>query len=189
MARPKSTDKQVALLKAAVQAIASDGLGAPTSKIAKLAGVAEGTLFRYYATKDELINEVYLYLINLMNESIYKKSDPSSTLYERTEAIWNNYIDWGVAHPVENSAISQLAVSEKITAESHERVMQLCIDLHGKDISDLFLTEQNVSTFYVDAVMNALAQVTVNFVISHPAEATKYKQVGFKIMWKGLTQS
>lgn len=189
MARPKSTEKQIGLLKAAAQSIASDGLGAPTSKIAKLAGVAEGTLFRYYATKDELINELYLYLINEMNEFIYKKCDKSSTLFERTETLWNNYIDWGVAYPVENSAISQLAVSEKISEESHNKAMQLCTDLHGKEISELFLHEQNISAFYVDAVMNALAQVTVKFVTSHPDEASKYKQVGFKIMWKGLTQS
>ena len=55
MARPRSEDKQIALLEAATNVVAEQGLGAPTSLIAKRAGVAEGTLFRYFATKDELL--------------------------------------------------------------------------------------------------------------------------------------
>lgn len=54
MARPKSEDKKQALLEAATVAFAQSGIAASTSAIARSAGVAEGTLFRYFATKDEL---------------------------------------------------------------------------------------------------------------------------------------
>lgn len=62
MARPKSEDKKLALLEAATKAIAQSGIAASTAVIARNAGVAEGTLFRYFATKDDLINELYLHL-------------------------------------------------------------------------------------------------------------------------------
>lgn len=55
MARPKSEDKKQALLEAATAAFAQSGIAASTSAIARSAGVAEGTLFRYFATKDELL--------------------------------------------------------------------------------------------------------------------------------------
>ncbi|HBY4748947.1 TPA: TetR/AcrR family transcriptional regulator [Klebsiella pneumoniae] len=58
MARPKSEDKKQALLEAATAAFAQSGIAASTSAIARSAGVAEGTLFRYFATKDELLNEM-----------------------------------------------------------------------------------------------------------------------------------
>ncbi|MDW7541655.1 helix-turn-helix domain-containing protein, partial [Klebsiella pneumoniae] len=58
MARPKSEDKKQALLEAATAAFAQSGIAASTSAIARSAGVAEGTLFRYFATKDELLNEL-----------------------------------------------------------------------------------------------------------------------------------
>ncbi|MER2503736.1 helix-turn-helix domain-containing protein, partial [Klebsiella pneumoniae] len=58
MARPKSEDKKQALLEAATVAFAQSGIAASTSAIARSAGVAEGTLFRYFATKDELLNEL-----------------------------------------------------------------------------------------------------------------------------------
>ena len=38
--------------------IAEVGLGAPTAKIARRAGVAAGTLFTYFANKEELLNEL-----------------------------------------------------------------------------------------------------------------------------------
>lgn len=60
MARPKSEDKKQALLEAATAAFAQSGIAASTSAIARSAGVAEGTLFRYFATKDDLLNELYL---------------------------------------------------------------------------------------------------------------------------------
>ena len=62
MARPKSDDKRNAILAAATQVVAEQGVGAPTATIAKVAGVAEGTLFTYFATKDELLNRLYLEL-------------------------------------------------------------------------------------------------------------------------------
>jgi AcrR family transcriptional regulator len=54
MARARSPEKRSAILQAAVGEIAEAGLGAPTAKIAKRAGVAAGTLFLYFANKEEL---------------------------------------------------------------------------------------------------------------------------------------
>ena len=62
MARPKSQEKRNALLAAAIELIAEQGLSVPTSKIAHVAGVAEGTLFTYFETKERLLNDLYVEL-------------------------------------------------------------------------------------------------------------------------------
>ena len=60
MARPKSTDKRQAILDAALKIFADRGIaGAPTSAISREAGVAEGSLFTYFKTKDDLLNALY----------------------------------------------------------------------------------------------------------------------------------
>jgi len=60
VARPKSEDKRNAILNTAIRLFAERGLtAAPTSEISKQAGVAEGTLFTYFKTKDDLINALY----------------------------------------------------------------------------------------------------------------------------------
>lgn len=60
MARPRSEDKRQTILRAATQLFAEEGLNAPTARIAKAAGVAEGTIFTYFANKDVLMNQLYL---------------------------------------------------------------------------------------------------------------------------------
>ena len=59
MAKPKSEDKRNSILSAATQVFAERGLGAPTAAITSAAGIAEGSLFTYFKTKDELINALY----------------------------------------------------------------------------------------------------------------------------------
>lgn len=96
MARPKSEDKKQALLEAATQAIAQSGIAASTAVIARNAGVAEGTLFRYFATKDELINTLYLHLKQDLCQSMIMELDRSITDAKMmTRFIWNSYISIG----------------------------------------------------------------------------------------------
>ena len=59
MARPRSEDKRSAIMAAAIRAIASRGPGAPTATIAKEAGVSNGSLFTYFETKADLLNQLY----------------------------------------------------------------------------------------------------------------------------------
>jgi AcrR family transcriptional regulator len=52
----KMTDKQIKIIQAAVETFSEKGFAASsTSEIAQKAGVAEGTIFRHYKTKKELL--------------------------------------------------------------------------------------------------------------------------------------
>lgn len=77
MARPKSNDKRIALLNAATMAVGMAGIGASTATIARKAGVAEGTLFRYFANKDALLNALFLYLQQSLGEAMMVGFDPT----------------------------------------------------------------------------------------------------------------
>ncbi len=115
MARPKSEDKKQALLEAATAAFAQSGIAASTSAIARSAGVAEGTLFRYFATKDELLNELYLAIKLRPVRTMIAGLDPDEKRpKENARNIWNSYIDWGVRNPME-------PLSERITDETRRR--------------------------------------------------------------------
>jgi aryl-alcohol dehydrogenase-like predicted oxidoreductase len=72
MARVRSPEKRTAILQAAVHEIAKAGLGAPTAKIARRAGVPAGTLFLCFANKEELLNELYL---ELKGEAYKRRKD------------------------------------------------------------------------------------------------------------------
>ena len=48
------------ILQTALELFAAEGLAVPTAKIAKKAGVANGTLFNHFPTKQDLIDALYL---------------------------------------------------------------------------------------------------------------------------------
>jgi AcrR family transcriptional regulator len=94
MARPKSEDKRNAILDAATRVFAERGLtAAPTSEISKQAGVAEGTLFTYFKTKDDLINALYreikLELADAMMSGFLRKK----TVRTRLRHVWDGYVN------------------------------------------------------------------------------------------------
>lgn len=123
MARPKSEDKKQALLEAATAAFAKSGIAASTSAIARSAGVAEGTLFRYFATKDELLNELYLSIKSGLVKAMVSGLTPNEKRpKENARNIWDSYIDWSIRHPMEHKAIRRMALSERITDETRTRV-------------------------------------------------------------------
>jgi AcrR family transcriptional regulator len=118
MARPRSEDKRTAILEAATEVVAMLGVSAPTAKIAKGASVAEGTLFTYFANKDELLNRLYLELKMDLRGAVITGYPAGKSLIDRSRHFWDRYIGWGSAHPLKRRAMRQLAVSDRITEET-----------------------------------------------------------------------
>ncbi|EAA4554287.1 TetR family transcriptional regulator [Salmonella enterica subsp. enterica serovar Typhimurium] len=203
MARPKSEDKKQALLEAATQAIAQSGIAASTAVIARNAGVAEGTLFRYFATKDELINTLYLHLKQDLCQSMIMELDRSITDAKMmTRFIWNSYISWGLNHPARHRAIRQLAVSEKLTKETEQRAVSEKLtketeqraddmfpelrDLCHRSVLMVFMSDEYRA--FGDGLFLALAETTMDFAARDPARAGEYIALGFEAMWRALTR-
>src|ERR1700737_5001846 len=94
MARLRSPEKRTAILQAAVHEIAEVGLGAPTAKIARRAGVAAGTLFTYFANKEELLNQLYLELKGEVYTRVNANFPLKGSLERRARHIWSSFLDW-----------------------------------------------------------------------------------------------
>ena len=103
MARPKSEDKRNAILDAAIRLFAERGLAAaPTSEISRRAGVAEGTLFTYFETKDDLINALYREIKLELADAMMSDFPRKKKVGTRLRHVWDRYVNWGIANP--NSA-------------------------------------------------------------------------------------
>ena len=74
-------DSKEEILKAALKLFVEFGFHAtPTSKIAKEAGVANGTLFHYYKTKEELILALYSDTKKRLTEYMYSNISKADSL-------------------------------------------------------------------------------------------------------------
>ncbi len=123
MARPKSEDKKASVTGSChrgfrpVRHSRLDVGHRPQRRCGR------GTLFRYFATKDELLNELYLAIKLRLVRTMIAGLDPDEKRpKENARNIWNSYIDWGVRNPMEHKAIRRMALSERITDETRRQV-------------------------------------------------------------------
>ncbi len=123
MARARSPEKRQAILDAAVREIAQAGLGASTARIAKSANLAEGTLFTYFTTKDELLNELYLALKSEVYRRINTALPHGAGLRERARHVWTESLYWAMEMPDARKASLQLHVSDVVTAATRNRIV------------------------------------------------------------------
>lgn len=187
MARQKSEDKRNALLAAATQVVAEQGLGAPTARIARVAGVAEGTLFTYFGSKDELLNALYLDLKGDLRDAILPAYPRAGSIRERAWHAWKAYVEWGVAQPPRRRALAQLSVSDRITPETRAQAESAFGDLHGLiDGSVAAGTVRDQPPGFTAGIMTALAEMTMDFVIRHPGDAERYTRAGFEAFWRAI---
>ena len=186
MARPLDEQKRKAILTAAAELVATLGTGASTGKIANAAGVAEGTLFVYFATKDDLLNQLLVEIEADLAQSLPTPDAAGDTPRERVRRVWDCLVDWGLAHPVQRRAMRQLKVSDRISAESRQHAHALFRET--RKMIELSLTghsDPNLATFHIDTVLMGLAEIAMEAIAASPKDREYLKQAGFNLFWKG----
>src|SRR5688500_6981617 len=96
-------DKRQALLAAALRLIARSGLhNTPTSAVAREAGVAAGTLYLYFPSKEALINALYLELVTEQQRAAAPDAGPLEEGAADPRALlwrsWHGLVRWHLDH-------------------------------------------------------------------------------------------
>ncbi len=188
MPRPRSDEKRSAILDAATRVIVTQGLSAPTAGIAKEAGVANGSLFTYFETKADLFNQLYLELKAEMASAAMKNFPEKATLRDQIFHVWRNWMEFAVSFPEKRRALAQLGVSDEITPATRiaaHKTMRGLADLLEQLRNNGPL--RNVSMAFAGAIMNSLAEATMDFMIQDKANARKHCKVGFEAFWRAMT--
>jgi len=189
MARPLSEEKRNALLAAAIDAVASSGVAASTLKIAKDAGVAEGTLFRYFPTKDDLFNQLYLDLKSDLMSFLAAGLPSDAGIKAQFQHLWGRFIDWGVSSPNKRKALRQLDVSDKITEASQGASQAMFYDLQRmveKGFATGVLRDQPI--LFLWGVIQGLADLVLETASRDPAEIGQYKHLGWEALWGAIAR-
>jgi AcrR family transcriptional regulator len=187
MARLRSPEKRTAILRAAVQEIAAAGLGAPTAKIAKRAGVAEGTLFTYFPNKDELLNQLYFELKHEVYERLNAGFPRKASLERRVWHVWSSFLAWAVEFPKRRKVSVLLNFSDVITTETRARtaaerglVEATFIEL-GKRTAQRGLPPE-----FATATLSAMQEATMDLVAKEPARREELIERAFGVFWRGV---
>jgi AcrR family transcriptional regulator len=191
VARPRSEDKRNAILDAATRLFAERGLtAAPTSEISKLAGVAEGTLFTYFKTKDDLINALYREIKLELADAMMSDFPRKKNIRTKLRHVWDRYVNWGIANPRQRKVLAQLTVSEALTKESRDAGSAPFVEFQAmiRDAIEQRVFRNDVPVELISKSLAALVEATIDLTESNRAKAKQYRDSGFQMFWAGITK-
>ena len=187
MARPKSDSKRKAILEASMDLFAERGIGhAPTSAISAAAGVAEGTLFTYFKTKDELLNELYRELRKELDRELMDYPF-SADAYTRMRYIWDRYVSLAMRYPKRLKVLQQLRASGRLLKDAEAPNMAITELLHTTREASEMGGVRNASAEFLVLLFRAQIEATVEFIGAHRDLELESRELGFKLTWRGLT--
>jgi len=103
-----AAEKKHAIYESTLRLIKEFGFhGTPMSQIAQEAGVATGTIYHYFSSKDDLIVELFRYSKEKMRKAIFKESEQALPYPIRFVTIWMNLVKHYIRHPEVLSFVEQ----------------------------------------------------------------------------------
>jgi len=190
MVRTLNLERREKFLNAALALFVEKGVqNTTTAEIAQAAGAAAGTLFLYFPTKQDLINELALQISRAQAERINSLLDPAFSARESFFAIWRGSVGWFVENPLAYRYILQVRDSGMISAEVVKETGQLFIFYYAAIQKGL--QEKVIQPYPVDLVGGFLYQNIVaitNYIQMQQDQARRQEAVemGFDIFWNGI---
>ena len=187
MARPRDPEKRKAILEAAIAEIAEAGLSATTAKIARRAGVAEGTLFTYFESKDELLNVLYIELKHEVYARINEEFPEQASLKQRAWHVWSISMAWAIEGPERRRAAMQLSLSDVVAPETRGGLAE------ERNMLDALFAElsrrrslKGLPGDYGATLMGSMQDATMETVMKHPRQRRVLVERGFAMYWKAV---
>lgn len=145
-------DKREKLLQTALELFVKQGFNdTPTSKIAKEAGIATGTLFYFFPTKDDLIISLYLKLKAQAAESINVALAEVKTTKEVIKTYYEESLKWSLRNPKEFLFLAQFSNSpylNKIGADKNLEQIPPVLEHFSLAIEEQQIVDLDVNLLY-----------------------------------------
>lgn len=190
MSRAPSPERRALIAECALRLFAANGVTATsTARIAREAGIAAGTLFLYFGTKQELLDALVVQIGVEQSASIRARLRPSLTAREEFHTIWQGCVEWFLANPDAYQFVQQVRDTGLISdaaVEESARSLAYFFDAIQKG-----LREGSIEPYPADLIGGFLYQdivAVMNHLRTHadPVTAEHAIRQGFEIFWKGV---
>jgi TetR/AcrR family transcriptional repressor of multidrug resistance operon len=119
VSRHLSEEKRRALMEAAVDLFSTQGFQAtPTQQISDRAGVSAGTLFRYFRTKEELIDSLHASIHRALADAVDEAIHPETPVEEQIKNVKRQVLRWMFKNPNKTLFFEQFSSSPNITEKA-----------------------------------------------------------------------
>jgi AcrR family transcriptional regulator len=190
MSRKLSTEKREQFLSAALKLFVNRGVGnTSTAEIAKEAGTAAGTLFLYFPTKQDLINELVLKITREQSEAIHCLLKPDLNTRETFYTIWKGSLRWFIGHIDAYRYVQQVRDSG-IIAESVVQETNQYLGYYYEAIQKGWQAG-SIKPYPAELIggilyQNVVAVMNLITIQPDPNQQATYIRQGFEIFWNGI---
>ncbi|AXE17564.1 TetR/AcrR family transcriptional regulator [Runella rosea] len=189
--RTKDETKVQLILKTALKMVARVGLaGLKMSDLAKEAGVATGTVYIYFEDKNQLIFELYHYLMHVGINTLTTQILETDPLKIKIKKIARNYLDDHINNPEYGAFLEQYfrspyfhkgdatRVEKEITKQP---LYQLIVEGQHQSLIKEANPELLVTLVY--GMLNEMAKVSIY--TQKPVTAAEW-ELTFSVLWDGI---
>jgi AcrR family transcriptional regulator len=184
------SDKREAILKTALSLFVERGFfGTPTSLISREAGVATGTLFFYFRTKEELIDTLYLQVKAKAAEAMCRELDEEKDTKARLNRLGHNAVAWGVKNKEEMKFMEQFAHSPFVSTSAQEEGMSRFVflqDLVTEGIREGVIRDYDPQLLVYMMASSLSGLISRVAAAGSPAEQETIIDQGLEFVWNGL---
>jgi AcrR family transcriptional regulator len=164
--------------------------GTSTAEIAKTAGVATGTLFHYFKTKEELINTLYLNIKACLLNDVKGNYNDKETFKENIRKLWLKFNYFGINNPYKFQFILIFNSSPYITSltkEQAETRFAEVLEIYKKGVE-----KNEIKIVYNEMVMDYFwgnIFATVSHFTKYPENLNeKNINLAFELFWDGISK-
>src|SRR5687768_1361146 len=99
--RAQESDKRAAILEAALELFVERGFhGTAVPEVAERAGVGAGTIYRYFASKEALVNELYQREKSMLSTRVLREFPIASSAREQFGTLWRRLAAYAKDEPL-----------------------------------------------------------------------------------------
>lgn len=187
--KPKDDEKLRAIGEATFALVEQTGLsGLTMAAIAREAGVATGTLYVYFKSKEELMVALYEQAKTTTTASLMQGDDPKAPFRSRFQRMWMNWLDYRLAHYAQVVFLEQYYNSPWFSEESRNLSARLIKD--WVDLVESAKAQQILKDVPTVLLINSFAgsvRETANLLRSGALSRTdKNLAMAFGLCWDGI---
>lgn len=186
-------DKEQEILTAALKLFVELGFhGTPTSKIAREAGVANGTLFHYFKTKEDLIVALYNRTKESLNTYLAAHQKEDDPLKDRMKSLYSASLAWGLQNKLQFHFIQQFHFSPhlaKVSDEDKENQTRLHTGLMRQASLEGVL--KSLPPALIGSILGSHVYGTHQYLVNADLSEEKRKEVieeTFDMLWGMITK-
>ena len=190
MVRKLSPQRRASLLSSALKLFVTQGvMNTSTAEIAKEAGTAAGTLFLYFPTKQDLLDQLVLKIGKEQSDQINQLLQPSFSARETFFTIWHGTVTWFLENMDAYLYLQQVRDTGMISEAAVQESSQFFSYYYAAIQKGL--AEGSLKTYPIGLIGDFLYQdivAVMNHIRRQPQASEREATIrqGFEIFWDGI---